>query len=158
MSKFILMIIGVLSMPFKALGVDVEYIQKAATSYQVSPSLMLAFAEIESNFNPNAIRFEPKFKTYSVGLFQIFYPTARSMGFKGNIKKLMSPEINTKFAAKHIKECTIRFSSLPAIACCYNAGTAVKSSVCRNNLKVRAYVNKVMSSQKKWERKLKTSK
>ena len=156
--KLIFMILSIMSLPLKALGVDKEYIQAIATSYDINPSLMLAFAEVESNFNPKAIRFEPKFKTYSVGLFQIFYPTAQSMGFKGSIKNLMDPEINIAFAAKHIKECKNRFSSLQTIACCYNAGVAVKTSVCRNNLKVRTYVKKVMSSQKRWEKKLRAVK
>jgi len=152
--KLFLTLVGLLSLPLKAFGWGEENIRAVALDHGVNPALVLAFAEIESNFNPTAIRFEPKFKTYSVGLFQIFYPTARNMGFRGSIQNLMDPKVNTHLAVKHIKECAERFSSYASIACCYNAGVAVKTSVCKNNKKVRTYITKVLTSQKKWANKI----
>jgi soluble lytic murein transglycosylase-like protein len=151
--KLILALIGLLiSLPVKAFG-WVENIRTSALMNGVDPSLVLAFAEVESNFNPKALRFEPKFKTYSVGLFQIFYPTAKTMGFRGTVQNLMDPKKNTEIAIKHIKACAERFSTYSNIACCYNAGASVKISVCKNNKKIKTYVQKVLESQKKWQTK-----
>lgn len=150
MRSLIFMLLGLMSTPFKGFGADKNFIREAAKSYGIDPALMLAFAEVESSFNVRAIRYEPKIKTYSVGLFQVLYPTAQSMGFKGSLENLMKPEVNIMFAAKYIKKCANRFSSVPYIACCYNAGSAVKESVCKNNASVKIYMNKIKASHEKW--------
>lgn len=129
-------------------------IRSYAESNGVEPALVMAFAEVESDFNPKAIRFEPKFKTYSVGMFQLFYPTARNLGFKGGIKGLMDPKVNTQLAIIHIKQCAERFSAPGYIACCYNAGVAVRTSVCQNNENVKTYVKKILAARKSWLDKL----
>jgi soluble lytic murein transglycosylase-like protein len=125
-------------------------IQFSAKQRGLDPALVMAFAEVESDFNPKAIRFEPKFQTYSVGMFQLFYPTAKMLGFKGTIKGLMDPKVNTELALIHIKQCTDRFESVSYIACCYNAGVAVKTSVCQNNEGVKNYIQKILKARKRW--------
>lgn len=129
-------------------------IKSFAESKGIEPALVMAFAQVESDFNPKAIRFEPKFKTYSVGMFQLFYPTAKSLGFKGTIQGLMNPKVNTELALEHIKLCYERFSSPAHVACCYNAGVAVKVSVCQNNQHVKKYIDKILSARKSWLEKL----
>lgn len=129
-------------------------IRSFAESKGVEPALVLAFAQVESDFNPKAIRFEEKFKTYSVGMFQLFYPTAKALGFKGTLNGLMDPKVNAELAVTHIKMCLNRFTTPDYVACCYNAGVAVKTSVCQNNAHVKTYVNKILKARKSWIEKL----
>lgn len=125
----------------------------AATNAHINTDLALAIAEHESDFNPKAMTYEPKYKTYSIGLFQMLLPTARSMGFRGPMKELQRPEINIPLGIQHLSECTDRFGeSLNEIACCHNAGMAVKPSVCKRK-SVKEYINQVMIVYRSWKNK-----
>lgn len=131
-----------------------DEIIKTAVAHGLDPALVLAVAQVESNFNNRSLRYEPKFKTYSVGLFQLFYPTARAMGFKGTVEELMNPSVNTRLGVQHLKQCANRFSEPKQIACCHNAGVAVKVSACENNIHISAYVKKVLSAHSEWIKRL----
>lgn len=129
----------------------IDAIRIAAKESEVNPALALAVAEVESGFNPDAKRYEPKFKTWSMGLFQIFVPTARTLGFKGDVKELLRPMQNIELGIRHLQSCTERFkTNVAKIACCHNAGVAVVESVCRNNEGVKDYVGKVLSAYHSW--------
>ena len=141
---------------FKAWSFDklsiIEMIRSQALENKVNVNLALAIADVESKFNPEAKKFESKFNTYSVGIFQIFIPTSRSLGFSGYWKDLLSPKINIELGIKHLRICTERFrEDIKLVACCHNAGFAVKESVCKNNANVKDYVNKVLTAYKVWE-------
>jgi len=128
----------------------VDAIRRIAKINDVNETLAISIAEVESGFNPQALRYEPKFKTYSVGLFQIFVPTSRALGFKGSHTDLQQPRINIELGIKHLRICTDRFKdNVARIACCHNAGYAVKESVCRNNVHVKEYVRKVLYTYNK---------
>jgi len=131
----------------------VEYIQVSATSAGVDPATALAIVEQESSFNPKVKpRWEPKYKTYSVGLFQMFYPTAIDMGFRGTIKQLQNPIVNIKLGIGHLKACTTRFGNSPKlVACCHNAGVAVKVSFCKNYAWTATYVKEVLQKKAHWD-------
>lgn len=130
----------------------IEMIRNQAEKSNVNPNLALAIADVESKFNPSVKKYEPKFKTYSVGLFQIFIPTSRSLGFMGYWQDLLTPRLNIELGIKHLQICTNRFQeNISLIACCHNAGSAVKESVCKNNLNVREYVSKVLIAYRRWE-------
>jgi soluble lytic murein transglycosylase-like protein len=128
----------------------IEAIRNIAKINNVNEVLALSIAEVESSFNPKALRYEPKFKTYSVGLFQIFVPTSRTLGFTGTHLELQEPKINIELGIKHLRICTDRFKdNIARIACCHNAGSAVKESVCQNNAHVKEYVRKVLYAYEK---------
>lgn len=152
--KFIYLLLLVSSVVFAQENKTHEEIQKTALANGLDPALVMAVVEVESNFNHKALRYEPKFKTYSVGLFQLFYPTARSMGFKGTVQELMNPSINTRFGIAHLKQCAERFSEPEQIACCHNAGVAVKVTACSKNDRIKEYVKKVISAHRDWLKRL----
>ena len=113
----------------------------------VDPALALAIVRVESSFNPAVVRFEPRFNTYSAGLFQVFLPTAKSLGFNGSLKELLTPGVNIFYGLKYLKLCRDRFgNNIELNACCYNAGVAVRESVCVNNVGVREYVAGVVNA------------
>lgn len=152
--KYLICLLLVSSVVFAQENKTHDEIQKTAEAHGLEPALVLAVAEVESNFNNRALRYEPKFKTYSVGLFQLFYPTAKAMGFKGSVQELMNPSVNTRLGVLHLKQCSDRFSAPEKIVCCHNAGIAVKESACVNNSRISAYVKKVLSARKGWLSKL----
>lgn len=52
---------------------------------------LLAFVEIESGFNPNAYRFEPRLNEASYGLMQVLASTGRDMGLQGAPEAMFDP-------------------------------------------------------------------
>jgi len=130
----------------------IQKITDAASAYNIDPELALAIAEVESSFNPNVSLYEPKFKTYSIGLFQLFIPTARAYGFKGNAQKLKDPQVNIRLGLVHLNKCVERFGQVvEMVACCHNAGVYVEESVCLNNRGVKDYIRKVVNSYDRWK-------
>ena len=130
----------------------IKKISDTAPAYNIDPNIALAIAEVESGFNPNVSLHEPKFKTYSIGLFQMFIPTARAYGFKGSVQKLKDPQTNIRLGLIHLSKCVERFGQdVKKIACCHNAGTAVKEKVCINNRGVKDYIRKVVKSYDRWK-------
>lgn len=150
-----LLLIALISAHAHAAKLDthlVEYIRASAAASGVDPATALAIVEQESSFNPKAIRPEPKFHTFSVGLFQMFVPTARNMGFRGPIRKLYEVALNTKLGIAHLKECTDRFGSdTGLIACCHNAGPAVKVAFCSTHAWTARYVKDVLAKKAWWD-------
>lgn len=144
--------VGVAVVPPPMMKYSVNSIQKrisdAASTYNIDPDLALAIAEVESSFNPNVQRLEPKFHTWSVGLFQMFIPTARAYGFRGTMQQLKEPRTNIHFGMIHLSKCVDRFGQqlVEMVACCHNAGVGVKDSVCINNPSVKDYIRKVVES------------
>jgi soluble lytic murein transglycosylase-like protein len=147
--KLIVVIVSII-FTFNAYSLEkveiIRMIEYQAKKNNVDSNLALAIVDTESKFNPHAKKFESNFNTYSVGLFQILIPTSRALGFTGFWKDLFSPKLNIELGIKYIKICTDRFQEdIELIACCHNAGFAVKESVCKNNPNVRNYIEKVLS-------------
>lgn len=65
-----------------------QTIKEYAREMKLSSALALAIAEVESTFNPDAIREERHKNTVSVGLFQMFLPTAKDMGLQKETDEL----------------------------------------------------------------------
>ena len=128
----------------------ISHIISSSNKKGVDPALSLAVATVESNFNPKAIRYEPKYATYSVGIFQLFYPTAKAMGFVGDIKKLQSPKVNIALGIEHLSMCYDPSKTIAQMACCYNAGVNVKESVCLKNKGIKKYVAKISKQYEIW--------
>jgi soluble lytic murein transglycosylase-like protein len=95
-------------------------ILSAAKLAKVSGPLLLAICVQESNLNPHAhLPVDGKTPTY--GICQIKLETAGMIGFNGDAKELMKPEVNALWAGKYLK---YRYDgdSCKAVAA-YNAGT-----------------------------------
>ncbi len=67
------------------------------------PSAMMAFCQIESNFNPHAYRREPS-GVASYGICQILDVTARGIGFTGAFEGLYDPETGLLWGMKYARE------------------------------------------------------
>lgn len=142
----------------------IRMIVSSARKLGVDPYKALAIVKVESGqkkckpeidttlcLNPNALLYEPKFKTYSVGLFQVFLPTARLLGFTGSLKQLQKPETNIHYGLSHMKKCGEEMGeSIHNLACCHQAGWAARPSVCVNNKQVRTYIVDVKKAYKEW--------
>lgn len=91
-----------------------DMIEKAARQYQVSPILVKAVIQAESNFNPQAISHRG-----AVGLMQVMPATGRSVG----IGNLSDPQSNITAGVKYLKELLILFNDDERLAvAAYNCG------------------------------------
>lgn len=112
--------------------------------YDLPPGLLSALCWVESNHKTAAIN-QYDGDSPSYGVCQIKLETAKSMGFRGDSKALMKPEINIKWSAKYLKRQMTRYDNDPRKAvAAYNAGThRVNKYGKTRNVK---YVNKVFKA------------
>lgn len=95
-------------------------IEQAKKSRYVSPSLALAVAKVESNFNANAI--SPK---GAIGVMQIM-PRTAFYEFGVQRKKLFNPDLNIKIGIKFLDHLISKYNGRIDIALShYNGGSAV---------------------------------
>lgn len=80
-----------------AAGHVISLISRYAATYAIPESLLHRVVRSESNYNP-AARNGP-----FLGLMQIRYETAKSMGYKGTPLGLLDAEANIKFGAKYLR-------------------------------------------------------
>ena len=98
-------------------------ILNAAKIAKVSGVLLLGICSHESgNFKLN---FAPMDKgSPSFGSCQLKHATAKFLGFKGDPKELMNPEINAKYAALYLQYQQTRYGEdWVALTAAYNAGS-----------------------------------
>lgn len=102
-----------------------DLIIRVANSEGVNPAIILAIAEIESSFNPEAVNpLDP-----SYGLCQITPALAQDYGLVKDyksptdeeIKNLVDPEVNVRIACRHIKRLLSKYSLDVAVQM-YNVG------------------------------------
>lgn len=117
----------------------------------------LAVMEVESTWNPKAERPEKKRHTKSVGLFQLFYPTAVEMEKKRGTNRVTSFEslhdvdLNVELGIEHLVKCQDKFgANLEKILCCYNAGPSATEAC--NSGWVQHHIAKVTKSLSKYRR------
>jgi len=102
-------------------GLD-AMIMVAAGTYGVHPALLKAIVEVESGFDPNAVRDEGGGRL-SIGLGQILWPdTAQALGFPGPAEGLQDPWVNLNLSAQLLRELMDRFGTVPAAISHYNCG------------------------------------
>ena len=116
-------------------------IETTARAHQVSPLLIKAVIQAESQFNPTAISHKG-----AVGLMQVMPATARAEGVTNN---LMDPRMNLEAGVRHLKKLLKSFNDDERLAlAAYNCG---QEAMKRFNNEVppfpetRNYVNRVMS-------------
>lgn len=131
----------------------IEKIVKTAKTKKVEPALALAIADLESKFNPKAQKYEPKLKTYSVGLFQVLFTTARlEFAFRGSKDQLLDPDTNIGMGIEYLTRCIeTKGPKLKDIACCYNAGFNAKAAFCDQHKGVQVYLAKLKQRVEYWK-------
>lgn len=115
------------------------------------PKLAAALVTIESAWNPWAIRYEPLFSWVSSaekwasvqgwseatertaqktswGLMQVMGGTARSIGYRDHLTKLLLPEIGLEWGLRYLATKTSRYAKVEDAISAYNSGSARKDA------------------------------
>jgi soluble lytic murein transglycosylase-like protein len=145
-----------------------------ARAHRVDPAIIMAIAEIESAFDPYAVRYEKdnpwvyfprkyakdnritsvteeQLQHFSFGLMQIMGSTLRSpLNFQDNLLRALNPAVNLDLGAKYIKWLMRKYTDKNDIASAYNAGRPMKRKG-ENTYHNQEYVDKFNASYKKWE-------
>ncbi|MBU3003123.1 lytic transglycosylase domain-containing protein [Paraglaciecola arctica] len=121
-----------------------QQIISQAKRHDIAPSLALAIAKVESNFNPEALS-----HSGAKGVMQIM-PRTAEQAFGVSRERLFEPEINIELGIKFIKRLLDRYENRVEIALShYNGGSGVKSR--DGKLRVmpatKNYVQKVLRTQ-----------
>jgi len=123
----------------------------------VKSSLALAVMEVESTWNVNAERIERGGRTKSIGLFQLYYPTAVEMERKRGSNRVRSfadlrdVDVNVELGVEHLAKCERKFHDLSRVLCCYNAGPYAKAAACESEW-VQNYERKFRLAVRKYHR------
>ena len=113
---------------------------QVATEQSLPVALVRAFCEVESAFNPWAVRYEPGYRWLvgnevdltatertmqmtSWGLMQVMGAVAREHGFTGPIPQLCDPIIGLRYGCLHLNKLHARYVLWPDTIAAYNAGT-----------------------------------
>lgn len=98
--------------------------EEAGRFYGISPELLRAIAEVESNYNPNAINYNSN-GSYDFGLMQINSAWARTLGMD-NWLRLGDPCFNVMVGAWVLAQCIDRYGYTWEAVGCYNARSPEK--------------------------------
>jgi hypothetical protein len=115
-----------------------------AKRHNVSPSLALAIAKVESNFNPQALS-----HAGAKGVMQIM-PRTAEQSFGVPRSRLFEPDVNIEVGVKFIKKLLERYDGRLDIALShYNGGSGVKNRYGELSVMpaTRDYVDKVLATQ-----------
>ncbi len=120
-----------------------------STRLGVPAELIVATIATESGGDPNAIRFEPNYRTdettpnqVSPGLMQTLISTARETLANPAIDRawLLRPENAIQAGTAYIlKELGATGFDPPVVACCYNAGSVVENDSAGNRWRMRQF-------------------
>jgi soluble lytic murein transglycosylase-like protein len=118
-------------------GMD-AFIKKVSAKYNVSPDVVAAVIEAESEFNPRAVS-----RRGARGLMQLMPKTAKTLG----VDDPFDPRENIEAGVRHLRALMDRFGdNLPLVLAAYNAGevAVIKHRGVPPYRETRAYVNRIM--------------
>ena len=120
-----------------------------ASKYRVDPDLVDAVIQVESSYNPSAIRRESSGLT-SYGLMQVTLPAAREVLGNLSANDLLIPETNIVAGTLYLKTQLNRYGNAADALAHYNSGTVRKNSQgqyinSQGSTNVNNYVDKVLS-------------
>ena len=99
-----------------------EIIEAEAKANTIDPDLIRAIIWQESSGFANVKRYEGPEVGYSYGLMGLTMGAATDMGYKGEEKDLIKPEINVKYGVKYLRYQYDRYKDLDKALTAYNAG------------------------------------
>jgi soluble lytic murein transglycosylase-like protein len=94
-----------------------------SNQYGLPPELLSSLCFVESKHKISAIHHDDG-GSESLGLCQIKFNTAKSLGFRGTPNQLMEPKYNIKYAAKYLSNQIKRYDSVKRGVIAYNRGNA----------------------------------
>ena len=118
-------------------GMD-AFIKKVAARYNVSPDVVAAVIEAESEFNPRAVS-----RRGAQGLMQLMPKTAAILG----VDDPFNPRANIEAGVRHLRALMDRFgNNLPLVLAAYNAGelAVIKHRGVPPYRETRAYVTRIL--------------
>lgn len=114
----------------------VQLVTDKAQKYQVPVELAQAVVKVESGYNPKAL------SRGNYGLGQIRCGTAKSVGFQGNCRELLKPEVNLEYSMTYLRMALDRSrGDWCGAATLYNSGLD-------NRPRASKYCRKVMAQTK----------
>lgn len=142
-------------------------VRTEAEKASLDPNTILGLIKVESNFNPNAVRYERNFLNYfktkeyakvqritedsenclqkfSWGLMQVMGGTARWLGYGGFLPDLSNPETGIHWGIEYFKRISARYVYLSDQLAVYNAGSVRKDA--QGKLINQSYVDSVLSA------------
>jgi len=120
-----------------------DIIESASKSYQIPVDIIKAIIKVESNWDPNARRYEAHLKDSSLGLMQLLTKTAKAVS--GNFTltefQILQPTLNILLGTKYLREQLNTYKTIDNAIAAYNAGSPRFTSM--GNYVNQAYVDKV---------------
>lgn len=152
------------------------YIEYYSKKYKVEEALIRAIIKKESDFETNAIRYEPglmkdvptnawyrrlltkeeqkdPYCFSSAGLMQTLYGIAKIYGFKGTVFNLFNPKYGIAYGVLHYKKIADRYNNIKDAISAYNQGTNRKRD--NGEYHNQGYVNLVIKYYKEYGGKIK---
>ncbi len=140
-------------------------VDKLAKRHAIDVKLLDGIIMVESNYNPWAMRYEPKYRyisgqadwavklgitsstekvcqQISWGMSQLMGGTARSLGYTGHLAQLVDPQTNVTYACQLLLRIMKRYTTVEECIAAYNAGTAYYTS--HGAFVNQPYVDKVL--------------
>jgi soluble lytic murein transglycosylase-like protein len=125
-----------------------DVIQSAAFQNRVPESWIKATIDVESAWNPDAYRAEPKINDASYGLMQLLERTARGLGFTGDVIDLYDPVINIQWGSKLLGDLRQQYGDdFRLVYSAYNSGNP---HLWETSPEVAAHVAKALTALEKY--------
>lgn len=133
-----------------------EKIIEKAKQFKLDPALVFAIIRKESDFNIMDKRVEPTLEKVSdpeagliedasVGLMQVLYSTAKSMGYKGSMEGLYDVDTNVYYGCRYLASRLSKYKDLPfdVQIATYNSGSPLWTDYTHTAVK-NAYYSKMV--------------
>lgn len=120
-----------------------DIIQSASKSYQIPVEVIKAVIKVESDWNPNAKRYEAHLNDTSLGLMQLLTKTAKATAnnYALTTLQIINPTLNIMLGTKYLREQLNAYKTLDNTIAAYNAGSPRRTSI--GDYVNQAYVDKV---------------
>ena len=144
----------------------INIIKVNAVRFDVPQDLAVAVAQIESAFDPFAIRYEPGWKYFtdtvryaelnmiaqqtekilqacSFGVMQVMGAVARELGFRENLLKLSRVSVGSEYGCLKLSQLLRKYGTEEEAVSAYNAGSPRRTP--ENTFVNQAYVDKIFA-------------